>query len=318
MKNIIITTTNSIENYTIKKYLGIINANIVIGTNIFSDFAASFTDFFGGKSDTYQNKLNLIYKEVMNEIKSKATALNADAILGLHIDFDEISGKEKSMFMVSASGTAVLLEDKIEDRYAIYKLLENIHSYHEKGFLTDEEYQYEKERIINENKSSISKEISIIKEQEKKQQQEIEIFKDKIEKAKSLLEHRCECSEEYIKSIDIYQVNAVSYDDISYNSFDSMQNIIAKFLRLNRVQEACKFYMDETGLEDVEAAKDFILSIYNQIQNGNEEILLKLIPKLKVLKKRGFLDQAINEYQKITLCDKESAEAFIQSIAIDD
>ena len=31
----IITTTNNIENYSIKRYLGVVNANIVIGANFF-------------------------------------------------------------------------------------------------------------------------------------------------------------------------------------------------------------------------------------------------------------------------------------------
>ena len=45
----IVTTTNSIEGYTIRKYLGVVNANVVIGTNLFSDIAASLTDVFGGR-----------------------------------------------------------------------------------------------------------------------------------------------------------------------------------------------------------------------------------------------------------------------------
>ncbi|MBR1800502.1 MAG: heavy metal-binding domain-containing protein [Bacteroidaceae bacterium] len=45
---VIITTTPILEGMPIKEYRGIINTNIVIGTNLFSDFAASFTDVFGG------------------------------------------------------------------------------------------------------------------------------------------------------------------------------------------------------------------------------------------------------------------------------
>lgn len=313
----IITTTNTIEKYTIEQYLGIVNSNVVIGTNLFSDFAASLTDVFGGRSGTYKSKLGTIYNEVMSELERKAESLNADAILGLNIDFDEVSGGGKSMFMVSASGTAVVLGKIHEDRYAVYRLLENIYSYHEKGFLTNEEYQYEKERIINEYKSSISKEVSIIKEQEDKKQKEIKYFNEKVEKAKSMLEHRCKCTEEYIKSIDIYQVTAVSYDDISYSSSDSMQNIIAKFLRLNRVQEACKFYMDETGLEDVNSAIDFVVQIYRQIELVDRKALEKLIQKLRILKKRGFVEQAVQEYQRFALIDKESAEKYILELSIE-
>lgn len=55
----------------------------------FSDFAASFTDFFGGRSGTYQNKLELIYNEATKELKEKAEALGANAIIGFKIDFDK-------------------------------------------------------------------------------------------------------------------------------------------------------------------------------------------------------------------------------------
>lgn len=49
MKNrFIITTTDTIENCPIKRYIDTICSNIVIGTNVFSDFAASVTDFLAG------------------------------------------------------------------------------------------------------------------------------------------------------------------------------------------------------------------------------------------------------------------------------
>ena len=55
----IITTTNNIEYGTIQKYINTVCSNVVVGTNIFSDFAASITDFFGGRSASYQKKLEL-------------------------------------------------------------------------------------------------------------------------------------------------------------------------------------------------------------------------------------------------------------------
>ena len=81
--------------------------NVVIGTNVFSDLFASFTDFFGGRSGTYRDGLERIYNEAIKELKEKAIYLGANAIIGLSIDFDEIFGKDKSMFMVAATGTAV-------------------------------------------------------------------------------------------------------------------------------------------------------------------------------------------------------------------
>lgn len=106
--NFIITTTNNIEGCPIEKYLDSICTNVVIGTNIFSDIAASFSDFFGGHSGSYKGKLELIYNEATKELKSKAIKLGANAIVGFSVDFNEISGSGKSMFMISASGTACI------------------------------------------------------------------------------------------------------------------------------------------------------------------------------------------------------------------
>lgn len=110
--NFLVSTTNNIEGCPILNYIDVVCANIVIGTNIFSDFAASFTDFFGGRSDSYKRKLEIIYNEAYKELKQKALSVGANAIVGFKVDFDEISGKDKSMFMISASGTACIIDAK--------------------------------------------------------------------------------------------------------------------------------------------------------------------------------------------------------------
>lgn len=102
-----VTTTNTIDGATITEYIGPLSANVVIGANILSDILASFTDFFGGRSGTYQSKLDDLYSEALTSLRQKAEGVGADAIVGLTLDFDEISGKGKSMFMVTAVGTAV-------------------------------------------------------------------------------------------------------------------------------------------------------------------------------------------------------------------
>lgn len=113
MNKFIITTTNNLEGCPVKEYLDAISTNIVLGTNAFSDFAASFTDFFGGTSGTYQNKLSLIYSTAKRALIEKAKILGANAILGFTVDFDEISGKGKGMLMISATGTACIIADNL-------------------------------------------------------------------------------------------------------------------------------------------------------------------------------------------------------------
>lgn len=111
MEDLIITTINSVEGYKIEEYIGVVNANFVAGTDFITDFIASVSDFWGGNSGAYKSELDKLYENVMRAITAKAKNKGADAIVGYNIDFDEISGKGKSMFMISVSGTAVRLTE---------------------------------------------------------------------------------------------------------------------------------------------------------------------------------------------------------------
>jgi len=111
MNNILVTTTNNLEGLKIKQYLKPLSAHVVAGTNFFSDFFASFSDVFGGRSGTYQRQLSSIYTEAIETLKQSAVEIGANAIIGMKVDLDEISGKGKSMFMITATGTAVIIEN---------------------------------------------------------------------------------------------------------------------------------------------------------------------------------------------------------------
>ena len=164
----IITSTNDIKGYKITQYLGLINVNVVIGANFFSDFFASLTDVFGGYSDTYQSKLDKIYGDALRELTKKADGKRADAIVGVHFDFDELSGKGKSMFMVTAYGTAVTAEPiaaeiKKTERYEVYQKLYNLSIFKEKAIITEEQYEAEKNGLLLSHEEDINKEIANIK-----------------------------------------------------------------------------------------------------------------------------------------------------------
>ncbi|RAP74373.1 hypothetical protein DL346_20030 [Paenibacillus montanisoli] len=75
------------------------------------DLFADFTDFFGGRSASYQNQLKSIYDEVLDQLTDEAIKVGANAIVGISLDHDEISGKGKQMFMVTATGTAAYIPD---------------------------------------------------------------------------------------------------------------------------------------------------------------------------------------------------------------
>lgn len=106
----LLSTTSTLEGYLIKEYLGTVSAHVAAGTGFFSDFTASFSDFFGGRSQTYQKQLQNIQTHVLKTLEENAKRQGANAVIGIRIDQDEISGKGKQMFMVTAVGTAVSVE----------------------------------------------------------------------------------------------------------------------------------------------------------------------------------------------------------------
>jgi uncharacterized protein YbjQ (UPF0145 family) len=102
-----VTTSSSLEGWSIDAHLGVVASHVVAGTGMFSDFAAGFSDLFGGRSGTYQNQLSSLYQEAIAGLYLKAERLGGNWIVGLSVDIDEISGKGMQMFMVTAIGTAV-------------------------------------------------------------------------------------------------------------------------------------------------------------------------------------------------------------------
>lgn len=110
MKSVLITTTSSVDGAAIERYLGVTSAHVVAGTGLFSDIAASFRDLFGGRSASYQKQLEGLNQTALEQLSEKARRMGADAVIGARIDYDEVSGKNVQMFMVTATGTAVKLD----------------------------------------------------------------------------------------------------------------------------------------------------------------------------------------------------------------
>ena len=109
MNNVLLLTTPTVESMPVEKYFGLITANQVAGTGFFSDLTASLSDIFGGKSGVYRESMNSLCQDVTKRLKEKALELGANAVVGMSIDYDNISAKSMSMFMVSIQGTAVKL-----------------------------------------------------------------------------------------------------------------------------------------------------------------------------------------------------------------
>ena len=79
---ILVTTTPSVDGYTITNYQGIVFGEVVRARN-----------------------------EAIAEMQQRAEAMGAHAVVGVDIDY-EVLGTDNGMLMVTASGTAVQLARK--------------------------------------------------------------------------------------------------------------------------------------------------------------------------------------------------------------
>ena len=104
-----ITTTPGIDGKRITKYLGIVTGEAILGANLFKDIFAGIRDIVGGRSATYEAELQRAREIAITEIQQRAQGLGANAVVGVDLDY-EVLGSGNGMLMVSASGTAVVVE----------------------------------------------------------------------------------------------------------------------------------------------------------------------------------------------------------------
>ncbi len=104
----LLSTTPTIEGHPIREYKGVVTGETIIGANVFKDFMAGLTDFFGGRSSSYEKVLIEAKDTAMQEMMQRASALGANAVVGIDVDYETI-GANGSMLMVATSGTAVVI-----------------------------------------------------------------------------------------------------------------------------------------------------------------------------------------------------------------
>ena len=105
----ITTTTPSVEGRKIVEYKGIVFGEVIFGVNFVRDIAASFTNFLGGRSTSYEEELIQARRKALEEMEKRAASIGANAIVGVDIDY-EVLGTDNGMLMVTASGTAVVVQ----------------------------------------------------------------------------------------------------------------------------------------------------------------------------------------------------------------
>ena len=106
----ILLTTETATNLKIIKRIEIVTAECAFGMNIFKDLFAGVRDIVGGRSRAVQKTMRDARKTVLYELKKEAHLVGANAVVGVDLDYVELSSAA-SMIMLVASGTAVVIED---------------------------------------------------------------------------------------------------------------------------------------------------------------------------------------------------------------
>lgn len=105
----IITTTNNVEGRTIVSYEDVVFGEVISGINFLKDIGAGMRNFFGGRSQGYEEEIILARDHALSEMENRALELGADAIIGVKMDYETL-GSDNGMIMVTCSGTAVKLK----------------------------------------------------------------------------------------------------------------------------------------------------------------------------------------------------------------
>jgi uncharacterized protein YbjQ (UPF0145 family) len=104
MADLPVTTTDGIEGETVTEYRGVVSGEAVIGANALSDIAAGIRDVVGGRSGSYEKKIEIGREEAMSDLRAEADELRADAVVGVAFDYEEMA---EGMLWVNVTGTAV-------------------------------------------------------------------------------------------------------------------------------------------------------------------------------------------------------------------
>lgn len=103
-------TTPTLENGVIVEYKGLVTGEVVAGINFIKDFGASIRNIVGGRSSGYEEELADAREKAIKEMEVRASQMGANAVVGVDIDYETFGNV--GMLMVSATGTAVVVQNK--------------------------------------------------------------------------------------------------------------------------------------------------------------------------------------------------------------
>lgn len=104
-----VTTTFTIEGYRIREYKGLVRGIIVRSPTILQGIMGGLKNVIGGSIGAYTEMCEQARQQAYDLLIQHATALGANAIVGVHYDASEVAPKGNAT-EVLCYGTAVVIE----------------------------------------------------------------------------------------------------------------------------------------------------------------------------------------------------------------
>ena len=108
----LIVTTPILDGIKIIEYKGPVFYQVVAGLDWGKSLSAGFRNIIGGRSETHESFVEQARNEAMQGIIERARNMGANAIVGLNVDYEMISGTSNSngLLMTKVIGTAVVVQ----------------------------------------------------------------------------------------------------------------------------------------------------------------------------------------------------------------
>lgn len=107
---VLLTTETYPKRLNITETVEIVTAECAFGMNIFKDLFSGVRDIVGGRSEAVQKTLQDTRRTALYELKKEAYEAGANAVVGVDLDYVELSAAGNMVLLV-ASGTAVRIEE---------------------------------------------------------------------------------------------------------------------------------------------------------------------------------------------------------------
>lgn len=106
---IFLLTVDTVSNYEIVEYFGLVTGKAIMGANFVKDFFARVRDTIGGRVSGYEGAIGGAMEGALLEMAMEAKSLGANAVIGIDI---KTGTADQRLLMASCAGTAVRIVSK--------------------------------------------------------------------------------------------------------------------------------------------------------------------------------------------------------------